>query len=125
MHLIVKAHHEKIMEETLLLKQLHHKHDINNNAEGFNEFLMKFPPEDRTCCQTIKNKARIASVVGLQSTGCRQFCGCVFECAGIEVDEDDMMSLFLRSRDAECRKVMAPAASTQRVCKDQRNDGHA
>jgi hypothetical protein len=94
---------KKVLEETLL-KQLNHEHDTNN-VEGFNEFLKKFLPKDRTHCQTMENKARIMLLaVGQQSMGHRQpFWGRVFELTRIEVTNEDNMTrlFFLRSEDAE------------------------
>jgi hypothetical protein len=68
---VMKKHHDKFMEEEKL-RQLFHRYDTNT-VEGFNKFLTKFLPKDRTYCQTIENKARTMLAAGLQSVGCRQF----------------------------------------------------
>jgi hypothetical protein len=69
-------------------------------VEGFNKFLTIFLPKDRTYCQTVENKARTMLAGGLQSIGYRQFYGRVFSLSGIEMQEDDITSLFLRSEDS-------------------------
>jgi hypothetical protein len=82
------------------LKQLFHTYDTNL-VEGFNKFLTKFLPKDRTYSQTIENKARTMVAVGLQSIGYRQFYKRVFSLTGIEMCDDDITYLFLRSEDGE------------------------
>ncbi len=87
------------MEDTKL-RQLKHEYDTNN-VEGFNKFLTKFLPKDRTYCRTIENKARSYLAVSLQSIGYRQFYSRLFELAGVPLEPDDVTSLFLRSEDQE------------------------
>jgi hypothetical protein len=70
MYLFMKRHHEEFMKEEKL-RQLFHGYDTNN-VEGFNKFLTKFLPKDRTYCQTIENKARSMLAVCLQSIGYRK-----------------------------------------------------
>jgi hypothetical protein len=94
----MKKHHEKCMQEDKL-RQLFHQYDTNA-VEGFNKFLTKFLPKDRTYCQTIENKARAMLAGGLQSIGYQQFYHRVFSLTGIEIREDDITSLFLRSEDS-------------------------
>ena len=80
------------------MRQLYHQYDTNND-EGFNKFLTKFLPKDKTYCLTIENKARSMLAVGLQSIGYRQLYAWVFECTGIGLEEDNIMTLFLRDED--------------------------
>jgi hypothetical protein len=82
------------------LKQLFHTYDTNL-VEGFNKFLTKFLPKDRTYAQTIENRARTMLATGLQSIGYRQFYKRVFSLTGIEICDDDITFLFLRSEDGE------------------------
>jgi hypothetical protein len=99
MYLFMKKHHTDFMEDSKLC-QLFHEYDTNN-VEGFNKFLTKFLPKDRTYCQTIENKARSMLAVGLQSVGYRKFYGRLFALTGIELREDDITSLFLRAKDSD------------------------
>ena len=101
LYVFLKRHHEKFMEDSKLV-QLWHRYDTNN-VEGFNKFLTKFLPKDKTYCQTIENKTRTMVAIGLQSIGYRQFYRRVFEGAEIEADENDITNLFLRIED--CDKV--------------------
>jgi hypothetical protein len=71
LYLFLKGHHEQFMEETKLC-QLYHQYNTNN-VKGFNKFLTKFLPKDKTYCQTIENRARSMLAMGLQSIGYRQF----------------------------------------------------
>jgi hypothetical protein len=87
------------MEESKL-PQLWHRCDANL-VEAFNEFLTKFLPKDKTCCQTMEKKARSMIAVGLQSIGCRQFCTRAFERTGIQSSEEDITGCFLRKEDAD------------------------
>jgi len=87
------------MEETKL-RQLWHQYDTNV-VEGFNKFLTKFLPKDKTYAQTIENKARSMLAVGLQSVGYRQFYSRVFARTGIDIVENDITGLFLRKEDAD------------------------
>jgi hypothetical protein len=95
----LKTHHEQFIEETKLC-QLYHQYDTNN-VEGFNKFLTKFLPKDKTYCQMIENKARSMLAVGLQSIGYRQLYKWVFELTGIPIELDDITSLFLQDEDAD------------------------
>jgi hypothetical protein len=99
LYLVLKTHHEQFMEDEKL-KQLFHSYDTNL-VEGFNKFLTKFLPKDRTYSQTIENKARTMVAVGLQSIGYRQFYKRVFSLTGIEMCDDDITYLFLRSEDGQ------------------------
>jgi hypothetical protein len=99
LYLFLKSHHEQFMEETKL-RQLYHQYDTNM-VEGFNKFLTKFLPKDKTYCKTIENKARSMLAVGLQSIGYRQLYRRVFELTGIPIELDDITSLFLRDEDAD------------------------
>jgi hypothetical protein len=65
------------------------------------EFLTKFLPKDKTCCQTLENKARSMIPVGLQSIGYRQFHTRAFERTGVEISKDDITGCFLRREDAD------------------------
>jgi hypothetical protein len=92
------------------LRQLFHQYDTNN-VEGFNKFLTKFLPKDRTYCQTIENKARSMLVVGLQSIGIRKLYARVFALTGVTMCDDNMTSHFFGTKDTEklwkrlhCRK---------------------
>jgi hypothetical protein len=98
LYLVMKKHHEKFMEEGKL-RQLFHQYDTNT-VEGFNKFLTKFLPKDRTYCQTVENKARTMLAGGLQSIGYRQFYKRVFTLTGIEMEEDDITSLFFGQEDS-------------------------
>jgi hypothetical protein len=100
LYLFMKKHHEQFMEESKL-RQLFHQYYDTNNVERFNKFLTKFLPKDRTYCQTIENKVRALLAAGLQSIGYRKFYERVFALTGIDVQEDDITSLFLRSEDAD------------------------
>jgi hypothetical protein len=95
---VMKKHHEKFMEEGKL-RQLFHRYDTNT-VEGFNKFLTKLLPKDRTYCQTVENKARTMLAGGLQSIGYRQFYGRVFSLTGIEMQDEGITSLFIRSEDS-------------------------
>jgi hypothetical protein len=99
LYLFMKKHHEQFMEESKL-RQLFHQYDTNN-VEGFNKCLTKFLPKDMTYCQTIENKVRALLAAGLQSIGYRKFYEHCFALTGIDVQEDDITSLFLRSEDAD------------------------
>jgi hypothetical protein len=99
LYLVLKKHHEEFMEESKL-RQLFHTYDTNT-VEGFNKFLTKFLPKDRTYCQTIENKARTMLAAGLQSVGYRQFYERVFSLTGIKMRDDDITNLFLRSEDSQ------------------------
>jgi hypothetical protein len=99
LYLFLKGHHEQFMEDAKL-RQLHHQYDTNN-VEGFNKFLTKFLPKDKTYCKTIENKARSMLAVGLQSIGYRQLYERIFELTGIPIELDDITSLFLRDEDAK------------------------
>jgi hypothetical protein len=94
LYLFLKGHHEQFMEGTKL-HQLYHQYDTNN-LKGFNKFLTKFLPKDKTYCQTIENKAKSMLAVGLQSIGYR-----IFQLTGIPIKLDDIMSLFLRDEDTD------------------------
>jgi hypothetical protein len=96
---VLKKHHELFMEESKL-RQLFHHYDTNT-VEGFNKFLTKFLPKDRTYCRTIENRARTMLAVGLQSIGYRQFYQRVFALTGIKMTDDDITNLFLRSEDSQ------------------------
>jgi hypothetical protein len=87
------------MEETKL-RQLYYQYDTNN-VEGFNKFLTKFLPKDKTYCQTIENKARSMVAIGLPSIGYRQLYQRIFELTRIPIKLDDITSLFLRDEDAD------------------------
>jgi hypothetical protein len=87
------------MEETKL-RQLYHQYDTNN-VEGFNKFLTKFLPKDKTYCQTIENKARSMLAVGLQSIGYRQLYQRIFKLTRIPIEVDNIKSLFLRDKDTD------------------------
>jgi hypothetical protein len=99
LYLFMKKHHEQFMEESKL-RQLFHQYDTNN-VERFNKCLTKFLPKDRTYCQTIENKVRALLAAGLQSIGYRKFYARGFALTGIDVQEDDITSLFLQSKDAD------------------------
>ena len=98
LYLFMKKHHEQFMEDTKL-RQLFHQWDTNA-VEGFNKFLTKFLPKDRTFCKTNENKRRALLAAALQSIGYRQFYKRVFQLTGIKLLEEDMTNLFLRSEDA-------------------------
>jgi hypothetical protein len=95
----LKKHRQEVSEETKL-HQLWHQ-CCTNLVKAFNKFLTKFLPTDKTCCQTIENKARSMVVVGTQSIGCQQLCSRAFERAGVEMLENDITGLFLRTEDAD------------------------
>jgi hypothetical protein len=99
LYLVLKKHHEEFMEESKL-RQLFHRYDTNT-VEGFNKFLTKFLPKDRTYCQTIENQARTMLAVSLQSIGYRQFYQRVFALTGMNLEEDGITNIFLRSEDSE------------------------
>jgi hypothetical protein len=99
LHLCLKQHHEKFMEESKL-RQLWRRYDANL-VEAFNKFLTKFLPKDKTCCQTMENKARSMITVGRQSIGYLQFCTRMFERTGIQSSEEDITGCFLRKEDAD------------------------
>jgi hypothetical protein len=98
MYLFLKKHHDAFMQDEKL-RQLFHQFDTNS-VEGFNKFLTKFLHKDMTLCQTIENAARAYLALCLQSIGYRQTYKRLFELTGIELNESDMTSLFLRSEDA-------------------------
>jgi hypothetical protein len=95
----LEKHHREFMQEEKL-RQLYHQYDTNN-VEGFNKFLTKFLPKDRTYCQTIENKARSMLAVGLQSIGYRKLYSRVFALTGIEMTDDDITYIFFSSQDSE------------------------
>jgi hypothetical protein len=99
LYLFLKKHHDDFMVD-MKLRQLFHQYDTNN-VEGFNNFLTKFLPKDRTYCQTIENKARSMLAIGLQLVGYRKLYGRDFVLTGISLDEEDITNLFFRSQNAE------------------------
>jgi hypothetical protein len=99
LYLFLKKHHDEFMVEAKLQQLFHQYH--TNDVEGFNKYLTKFLPKDRTYCQTIENRARSMLAVCLQSMGHRKLYRRVFGLTGIVLDEGNITDLFFRSEDSE------------------------
>jgi hypothetical protein len=82
LYLQLKEHHDKFTSEKALREMYHEFH--SNKCESLNGNITKYVPKNKHYCQTLSNKGRTNTAVGVDSVGYQGFYSRLFVTLGLD-----------------------------------------